>query len=214
MKFSLKNLAQVGLYGCIVWVGVEGAMFIAGGLGWERGLQSVLPFSPFSEPGMGLRLLCWVLGISLILLSSLALADPWVSGEEENINLQNERGKVWLSTRTISDYIQRKSGEIKEVESLKVHVKPSGDQLSLQVDVSLHGDSPLPEVTDRIQRFIEQELKETIGIEKVEGIHIHFKKIGGFAEGLPAPEPKDRPKAIDGKDEAIEPEEVEAHIEN
>jgi len=214
MKFSPKKVAQLALYGCILWVALEGACLIAAGLGWERGLQSMLPFSPFSEPGMGLRIFCWVVGIFLILLSLLSIANPWLSVQDESVNLQNEKGKVWLSSRTISEYIQRKSGEIEEVESLKVHVKPSGERVSLQVDVSLRGDTPLPRVTERIQRFIEQELKETIGVEKVEGIHIHFKKIGGAPEGLPAPARKEEPKPIDGKDEAIEPEEVEAKIEN
>ncbi|MCA9410992.1 MAG: alkaline shock response membrane anchor protein AmaP [Candidatus Omnitrophica bacterium] len=214
MDFSFRNLARGAVYVCILWVGLEGVCFIASGLGWQRGLESLLPFSPFMEIGWGLRIVSWIMGILLIALSVLALIQPWIATHDDSINLQNEKGKVWLSSRTISEYIQKKSSEIEEVDNLRVKVKPSGEKVSLNVEVSVRGDSPLPAVTDRIQKFIEKELKETIGVEKVDGIHIYFKKIGGAPEALPSPALKESPKAIGGKEDAVETETVEAEIEN
>ena len=213
MKLSPKRLARISVYGCIIWVGFEGLFLVLGTFGWEPVLQSLRPFSPFSEVGWGLRVICGVIALFLFALFFLALLDPWLSSNDEPIHLENDRGNVWLSSRTISEYIQRKSSKIEEVESLKVRVTPSGERVSLQVDVSLQGETPLPEVTERIQRFIEQELRETIGVEKVEGIHIHFTKIGALPEKLPAIEAQDPATSIPDKSEAIEPEEVETEVD-
>ncbi|MCA9450986.1 MAG: hypothetical protein KC931_27950, partial [Candidatus Omnitrophica bacterium] len=84
MNLSLRSASQFALYGCILWVGLEGLFFISSGLGWDRGLASVLPFSPFSEIGLGLRILCWILGILLVGLAVLALIRPWIATENES----------------------------------------------------------------------------------------------------------------------------------
>lgn len=215
MKTKLKELSQGAVYLCLAWVALEGLFFLAAGFGWETGLDSMLPVSPFAEKGWGLRLLCLGLGVLLVKISVLGFLHPWLTSAVHEIHLENQKGNVWLSSRTISDYIQRKSEQIEEVESLKVKVNPLGENVSIQVDVSLRGETPLPEVTARIQSFIEKELKETIGIEKVEGIHIHFKRIGGLQPALPAPESPEQPrKPIDGKSDALEPETVDAEIQN
>ena len=146
--------------------------------------------APLAPEGWTIRLLCLGLALPAFALGGLALFHPLheIPASSE-VRLDNELGEVRVSSRTISDFLQRRTAQIEGVESLKIRVQtPEGGKVSLRVEASVMGDLPLPTLTRRIQTFIEEELKTTIGLEGIEGVHILFRKIGGAEPpALPAP---------------------------
>jgi hypothetical protein len=158
------------------------------------------------------RVWAYVIAIPILAMGVLAFLKPLLREKDTSeIRLDNEKGQVRLSSATISDYLQRKAAGLKGVESIRVLIE--GDleagKVAFSIEASVNANEPLPILTGRIQSFIEEELRETIGLEKVEGINVRFRKISGFGEtALPAPD-KSKTSTEDAVDaETIEVEEA------
>ena len=205
MRHSL--FGRIALYGCVLWVLLDGVFLLASGFGWNLGLLAMGDLLSVDPEGWKLRLLLFAIAVPAIALALFALLHPFFeSPTEGEVSLDNEKGKVRISTRTISDYLQKKSGSIPGVETLKIRIQnEEGGKVSLHAEASVFADDPLPVVTKRIQTFIEEELKNTIGMQNIEGVHLHFRKIGGFqVAALPHTE-----KPADKKERAADAETVD-----
>jgi hypothetical protein len=173
-----------------LWVLLDGFFLIASGLGWNLGLVAMGDLLSMNPEGWRLRLVLFAVAFPAVALALFAFFHPFFeSSEEGEVSLDNEKGKVRISTRTISDYLQKKSGGVVGVETLGIRIQnEEGGKVSLHAEASVFADDPLPVVTKRIQTFIEEELKNTIGMQNIEGVHLHFKRIGGFqVAALPQP---------------------------
>ena len=213
MKVSLPLVGSFALYGCAVCACALGFLLLLTGAGWEPGAQ-VLAVLFSSDPlGWMVRVWAYLLAVPVLAMVVLAFLKPlFRETDVSEIRLDNEKGQVRLSASTISDYLQRKGSALKGVESIRVLVE--GDleagKVAISVEASVNASEPLPVLTERLQSFIEEELRETIGLEKVEGIHIRFRKISGFGEtALPAP---DGAKAATG--DAVDAETIEVEAES
>lgn len=210
MRHSLWG--RIALYGCVLWVLLDGLFLIAAGLGWNIGLVAMGDLLSMDPEGWRLRLVVFAIAIPAMALAIFAFLHPFIETTVDGeVSLDNEKGKVRISTRTISDYLQKKSGELTGVESLRIHIQnEEGGKVSLHAEASVFADDPLPIITKRIQAFVEEELKNTIGMQNIEGVHLHFKKIGGFqVAALPHPE-----SPADKKEEADDAETVDVSPSN
>lgn len=208
MKVSLPLLGSIALYGCVACACVLGFLLLLTGAGWEPGLQVLGVLLTLDPLGWMVRVWAYVLAIPVFAMGILAFLKPFLREKDiSEIRLDNEKGQVRLSSSTISDYLQKKAAALKGVESIRVLIE--GDleagKVAFSIEASVNANEPLPILTGRIQSFIEEELRETIGLEKVEGINVRFRKISGFGDtALPAPAP---PKT--STEDAIEAETIE-----
>lgn len=192
MKISLPLVGGLALYGCAACACVSGFLLLLTGAGWAPGGQALGLFFSLDPSGWGVRAWAYLLAVPVLAMGVLALLNPFLREKDSSeIRLDNEKGQVRLSSSTISEYLQRKGAALKGIESIRMSIEGDleGGKVAISVEASVDAREPLPLLTGRIQSFVEKELRETIGLEKIEGINVRFRKISGFGEtALPAPE--------------------------
>jgi len=207
MRKYLPLAGCVAGYACAIWVLMDGIWLVGWAFDWSPAVTLSRALFQTVPETWGLRLGILAISLPALVFGVLAVVVPFLQlPSEGQVNLDNERGKIRISAKTISNYLQRKSAEVEGVESLRVRVETAEDGgTSLHVEASLFADEPLPVVTQRIQTFIESEIHSTIGLGRVEGVHIHIRRIAGLRfPRLEGPQEPARSREESGKDEAVE----------
>ncbi|MCG3196872.1 MAG: hypothetical protein GHCLOJNM_01352 [bacterium] len=172
---SITVIAAAVCLGVIFLLGVS---CIAAAFGWSQGLSSLSMLSGLDSAGWVLRLLAGGIGALLISTGLLAGWGPRASEQQsEEVVQRTERGEVRISSEAIVDYLERESVRVAGVDSVRIRFERGAVGWTLRVEAILTNEAPLPILEERLQSVLENELKETLGVREVEGIHLAVKRV-------------------------------------
>lgn len=124
------------------------------------------------------RLLAAFGGLFLVVLAGIARLGPRVPepcGEE--VVQRTDRGEVRISADTIVDYLEREAVRVPGVDTVKIRMETAAHGWTLRIEAILTNEFPLPALEERLQSVLETELKETLGVRDIEGIHLTVKRV-------------------------------------
>jgi uncharacterized alkaline shock family protein YloU len=124
------------------------------------------------------RLILSAVGIGIIALGLLIA--QLVSGRmqrEKTIAFENPDGQVTVSLSAIEDLIKRISQQIPEIKDLRPNVVATKKSVNIVNRVVLFAGASIPEVTERIQNVVKNNVQEMLGLEEPIVVKVHIAKI-------------------------------------
>jgi uncharacterized alkaline shock family protein YloU len=174
---------------------LTGSLFlIATAFGWQAGRDSLAIILPWE--GWVLTSFAIGLGLTGVGVAILAVSGPWLpAASDDPLSIETERGVIRIPGRTVVEYLEREAIRLAGINSLRVRLVRHDRKISLDLDALVTADRPIPDIAGDLQEFVKKELKQTLGIEEVEGIHVRIKKIAPDMKPVLLPQSNEREKA-------------------
>lgn len=102
--------------------------------------------------------------IMLISLRFLYVALRSGRGGTPSIDQRTEYGDIRISIETVENLALRAAGRVKGVKDLRARVRISHTGIDLTIRAIVDGDTPIPVVTEDIQRLVKDQIEEITGI--------------------------------------------------
>lgn len=177
LRNRLRIIGRGLLYLCAVGIALDGVWMILTAVGVVQPGDWIWRLVAPSTDTLT-QVFQFVIGTVLLLVSALAIFNHWLpclAGPD--IQMDNPRGQVRIAPQTISDYLQRKATGLPGIAGLRIQVEGGHPDITVEVEATVYAGVALHHLTERIQTFIEGELKAVIGVAEFKNINIHFRRI-------------------------------------
>ncbi len=167
-------LASVGVVS--VWLFLAAA---GGDDAWVQTMQCLMARRTQALYGTGAILV-------LVLLLAFVIIQPQT--RDEYLSFDGDGGTVSIRLKAMRDYLTGLRNEFAAVLDLKPRIQVVGDQLDIEVDLQIRGDSRIPELCAVLQERIRNGIEEQIGFTGVREVKLNIQDISGSppsAEGEP-----------------------------
>lgn len=113
--------------------------------------------------------------------------------KSRTVSFQNPDGEVTVSLSAIEDYIRKIAKGISGIKDVRPHVDIGKKGIDVIVAVSISATANIPEVTEKIQMQVKNQVQGMLGVEENINIKLHINKImkglqaeeDSFGEGMP-----------------------------
>ena len=96
---------------------------------------------------------------------------------ERFLSLDNEGGRVSISTLAIADYVTKLSAEFPSVLRLRPRVIPVRGAVDIAVDVRVKAGPQIHEICELLQQRIRESMTSGLGISQVRHVRVSVKEI-------------------------------------
>lgn len=172
MKIYQKALWGIGLIALA-------ALSLGGFLVSTGILPKILIFSALTgvELNIYIRAATIIVFAFLFILSIYLPLSTWTEKKGTVVPLQNPLGRIEISQKAISDFIQRVGGEVEGVRDLKAKVKSTEEGIDVGLSLSAQAQGEIPRLIDELQSVVKRYLNTTVGVENVREIKVKIGKI-------------------------------------
>ncbi|GAB7386830.1 hypothetical protein BSNK01_06660 [Bacillaceae bacterium] len=92
------------------------------------------------------------------------------------VRQRTELGDIRISLETIENLAKKAALKVRGIQELKAQVKPLESGLFIALKVMVDGDTPIPELTERLQMNVKHHLETIAGIEVAE-VTVHVDNV-------------------------------------
>ena len=126
-----------------------------------------------------LRLIVGLIAVLVFLMN--ILFNRAIAGKEfreKNIAFDNPAGRVTVSLTAMEDLIRRVIYRISEVKDVRAaRIKAGKRGLDVRVNLTLHSDVSIPELTAHLQEVVKRKILDTLGLEETVVVRVDVTKI-------------------------------------
>lgn len=124
-----------------------------------------------------------LVGICLGALMVISVVLSWLDGargpKDTFIEFKSEEGEVSISSRAVSDFVQRIGKEFAAIRSIDTKLKKHKNSLDIALAVSVGSGNKIPELIQMLQQRVRDSVRESLGIEEIGTITVKIKDIVG-----------------------------------
>ncbi|WP_019122824.1 alkaline shock response membrane anchor protein AmaP [Brevibacillus massiliensis] len=174
-SFALILLSLIVIAMAANWIPYETAQYVLEGMYIQHGIPYIIVSLVF-------------LLISLrFFVSSITMKKP---RSEAGIRQRGEHGEVIISLDTIRAIAERAARKIRGVRGLKTTIRATEQGNMIVLRISVDGEEPLPEMTEKLQESVKMQVEHIAGIEIAE-VAVVISEVAG------ADNPSARPRRVE-----------------